>query len=312
MEQTARTRPHNRRAEGVFRLVRRIVWQAYYNFNKDNGWMIAGHIAYMGLFALFPFLIFLVALAGFLGQGEAAQSSVELGLELLPPDVAAALKPTIDQVRQAPHAGLMTFGILATLWASSSGLEALRHGLNLAYDVADAPAFWRTRLESLLLTVLAAMVVIVVMVLLVVIPLVVEAIQLMLQHPDAAVAKVDILSGTREALGFLLLLGLLMLLYRVLPNVRLRATEVVPGAVVAWLLWLASVWGYTVYLRSVPSFSVTYGSLGGIIVTLFFFYISALLFIFGAELNSVLRMRNEKRLQSRVRALGLSSPGRRA
>ena len=85
-----------------------------------------------------------------------------------------------------------------------------------------------------------------------------------------------------------------------------------PGAVLAWLLWLAAVWGYTVYLRAVPSFSITYGSLGGIIVTLFFFYISALLFIFGAELNSVLRMRNEKRLESRVRALTLSSPGRRA
>jgi membrane protein len=312
VDQQARARNYNRRAEGVFRLVRRIVWQAYYNFSKDNGWMIAGHIAYMGLFALFPFLIFLVALAGFLGQGAAADNSVTLGLELLPTDVASALKPAIDEVRRAPHAGLMTFGILVTLWASSSGLEALRHALNLAYDVADAPAFWRTRLESLLLTFLAAMVVIVVMVLLVVIPLVLEAIRVMLHHPDAAAAQTDFLGGSHEALGFLLLLGLLMLLYRVLPNVRLRATEVVPGAVIAWLLWVGSVWGYTIYLRNVPSFSITYGSLGGIIVTLFFFYISAVLFIFGAELNSVLRIRNEKRLQARARVLGLSSPGRRA
>ena len=79
-----RVRDRQRRAEGIFRLARRILWQAYYNFDKDNGWMMAGHIAYMGLFALFPFLIFLVALAGFLGQGEAANNSVELGLELLP------------------------------------------------------------------------------------------------------------------------------------------------------------------------------------------------------------------------------------
>ena len=126
-----------RRREGLLRLAKRTLWQAYYNFDKDNGWMIAGHIAYMGLFALFPFLIFLVALAGFLGQGAAADTSVELGLELLPTDVASALKPAIDEVRQAPHAGLMTFGIMVTLWASSSGLEALRHALNLAYDVAD-------------------------------------------------------------------------------------------------------------------------------------------------------------------------------
>jgi membrane protein len=305
-----RVRDRHRRAEGIFRLTRRILWQAYYNFDKDNGWMMAGHIAYMGLFALFPFLIFLVALAGFLGQGEAANTSVELGLELLPEDVASALKPAIDEVRRAPHAGLMTFGILATLWASSSGLEALRHALNLAYAVADQPAFWRTRLESLLLTILAAIVVIVVMVLLVVIPLVVDTLQIVF-NKQAGSGPEDFLAGSREALGFLLLLGLLMLLYRVLPSVRLRATEIVPGALLAWVLWIAAVWGYSIYLRSVPSFSITYGSLGGIIVTLFFFYISAFLFVFGAEFNSVLRRRHQHREQAQGAVAPLSRLYRR-
>jgi membrane protein len=310
--QQVRGRDRQRRAEGIFRLARRILWQASYNFDKDNGWMMAGHIAYMGLFALFPFLIFLVALAGFLGQGDAANTSVELGLELLPEDVASALKPAIDEVRKAPHAGLMTFGIMATLWASSSGLEALRHALNLAYAVADQPAFWRTRLESLLLTILAAIVVIVVMVLLVVVPLVLDTLQIVFHKQAGAPPPHDFLGGSREALGFLLLLGLLMLLYRVLPSVRLRATEVVPGALLAWALWLAAVWGYSVYLRSVPSFSITYGSLGGIIVTLFFFYISAFLFVFGAEFNSVLRRRHQHREQGRgAAAAPLSRPHRR-
>ncbi len=306
-----RGRDRHRRAEGIFRLTRRILWQAYYNFDKDNGWMMAGHIAYMGLFALFPFLIFLVALAGFLGQGEAATTSVELGLELLPDDVASALQPAIDQVRSAPHAGLITFGILATLWASSSGLEALRHALNLAYAVADQPAFWRTRLESLLLTILAAIVVIVVMVLLVVIPLVLDTIQVVFHKQAGTVPDAGYLAGYRDVLGFLLLLGLLMLLYRVLPNVKLRATEIVPGALLAWLLWIVAVYGYSIYLRSVPSFSITYGSLGGIVVTLFFFYISALLFVFGAEFNSVLRRRHQHREQARGGATPLSRPHRR-
>ena len=306
-----RVRDRQRRAEGIFRLARRILWQAYYNFDKDNGWMMAGHIAYMGLFALFPFLIFLVALAGFIGQGEAANNSVELGLELLPTDVASALKPAIDEVRRAPHAGLMTFGILATLWASSSGLEALRHALNLAYAVADQPAFWRTRLESLLLTILAAIVVIVVMVLLVVIPLVLDTVQIVFHKQAGTIPQQDFYSGSREALGFLLLLGLLMLLYRVLPSVRLRATEIVPGALLAWVLWIGAVWGYSIYLRSVPSFSITYGSLGGIIVTLFFFYISAFLFVFGAEFNSVLRRRHQHREQAHGVVQPLSRARRR-
>lgn len=284
--------PTDRRAHPLRRL-RRITWQTYYHFEKDNAWVLAGHIAYMGLFALFPFLIFLLALAGFLGQGEAAASSIELAMELLPPDVASALRPAIHEVIHAPHAGLMTFGILVALWASSSGLETLRHALNLAYDVSDRPAFWRTRLESLLITVIAAVVAILVMLLLVVIPLVMDMVRLLFAQADL---HIDPYAGTREGAGFLLLLGLLMLLYRVLPNVRLRPMEIVPGAVVAWLLWLVAVWGYSIYLRSVPSYSVTYGSLGGIVATLFFFYISALLFILGAEINSVLKRRRENRM----------------
>lgn len=311
MDGRTRVRERGRRAEGIFRLGRRLLWQSYYNFDKDNGWMMAGHIAYMGLFALFPFLIFVVALAGFLGQGAAADNSVELGLELLPDDVASALKPAINEVRHAPHAGLMTFSILLTLWAASSGLEALRHALNRAYAVADQPSFWRTRVESLLLTILAAIVVLIVTILLVVVPLVLDTIQILFQSRAGAPVAQDYFAGSRDALGFFLLLGLLMLLYRVLPNVRLRATEVIPGAVLAWILWLVAVWGYTVYLRAVPSFSVTYGSLGGIVVTLFFFYISALLFVFGAEFNSVLRRRHEHRLQSHGQPVALSRPRRR-
>ena len=91
----------------------------------------------------------------------------------------------------------MTFGILATLWASSSGLEALRHALNLAYAVADQPAFWRTRLESLLLTILAAIVVIVVMVLLVVIPLVLDTIQIVFHKQAGTTAATGLLTPAR-------------------------------------------------------------------------------------------------------------------
>ena len=62
---------HTDRRASRLRKLRRLVWQAYYHFEKDNAWVVAGHIAFMGLFALFPFMIFLLALAGFLGQGEA-------------------------------------------------------------------------------------------------------------------------------------------------------------------------------------------------------------------------------------------------
>src|SRR3954451_13402157 len=121
----------------------RVFWLAGYHFQKDDGWVLAGHIAYMSLFAIFPFLIFLLALAGALGQGEAARQSVDLALTLLPSDVAGSLKPAIDEVRNAPHAGLISISILVTIWSSSGAIETLRHILNLAYDVADPPSVVR-------------------------------------------------------------------------------------------------------------------------------------------------------------------------
>jgi len=148
--------------------------------------------------------------------------------------------------------------------------EYAEDGRDLAYDVADPPAFWRTRLESILLTILAAVVAIVVTVLLVVVPLALDAASWFLEQPLHA----EYYAPLRYLTGIGLLLLLLMALYSVLPNVRLRRFEVVPGALVAWGLWVLIHELYTLYLRTVPSFSVTYGSLGGIIVTLFFFYIS--------------------------------------
>ena len=290
-----------RGAERPLRRVGRVIWLAYYHFEKDNAWVLAGHIAYMGLFAIFPFLIFLLALAGALGQGDAARESVELALTLLPPDVANAILPAINEVRNAPHAGLMTVSGLITIWTSSSGIETLRHALNLAYDVADPPSFWRSRLESMLLTILAAVTLIAATFLLVVLPLSLDIAAWFLAQPFH---NEQFYGGLRYLAGTGLLLLLLMALYRILPNVRLRPLEIVPGAFVAWGLWVIVQEAYTYYLRSVPSYSVTYGSLGGIVVTLFFFYISALLFIFGAEVNSVLKRWRDNRDAGRLRRTG--------
>lgn len=281
-----------RRRRGPVRATWRVLRQAIARFNADNGWIVAGHIAYMSLFALFPFLIFLLALAGFLGQGAAIEQSIQLALELLPPDVARGIAPAIQEVRTTPHAGLITFSILVALWASSAGLDALRHALNLAYAVRDPPGFVRARLESLLLTVIAAVIVIIATVLLFVVPLALEILAWLLNH---AVHLPDAFVGARYLLGIGLLLALVMTLYKVLPNVALRPLEIVPGAVLAWAAWVVVQYAYTLYLRVVPSYSITYGSLGGIIATLFFFYLSALLFIFGAEVNSVLKRRRERR-----------------
>ncbi|MGI9418688.1 MAG: YihY/virulence factor BrkB family protein, partial [Geminicoccaceae bacterium] len=96
------------------------VWRGLLHMLDDGGTLLAGHIAFAGLFALFPFIIFLTTLAGEIGQSAAAQDFVELGLGALPDQVRASIEPAIDEVLKGGRQGLMTVSILAALWAVSS------------------------------------------------------------------------------------------------------------------------------------------------------------------------------------------------
>ncbi len=109
-----------------------IVWRAILHLIDDGGMTFAGHIAFMTLFSLFPFLIFLTTLAGELGQSLAARDFIHISLEALPREVSEAIRPAIEQVISTRRTGLMTVSIVASLWAVSSGLEALREALNQA------------------------------------------------------------------------------------------------------------------------------------------------------------------------------------
>jgi YihY family inner membrane protein len=150
----------------------RIVWQAIWHLINDGGMTYAGHIAFMTLFSLFPFLIFLTTLAAEIGQTEAAQDFVELVLSLLPSEVSATIEPAIVEVISTRRTGLMTISILTSLWATSSGVEALREALNKAYGVEEMRAIWLLRLQSLAFTIIFSVAIILVMLVLVIGPVV--------------------------------------------------------------------------------------------------------------------------------------------
>jgi membrane protein len=272
-----------------------IVWQAILHLISDGGTTFAGHIAFTMLFSLFPFLIFLTTLAAEVGQMDAARHFINVSLAAFPAEVSGAIRPAIDQVISNRRTGLMTVSILASLWASSSGLEALREALNTAYGVEEPRSVWFCRLQSLAFTIVASISIIIVMLVLVVGPVVWSLVQPHLKVPWQW-------GWMYEALRWLIAVGLLYLvvalLYRWLPSRHLPRREILPGAAVTVMLWsvLASLFSF--YLQNLARFSVTYGSLGGIVVTLMFFYLSALIFVFGAEINSARRRSEAARLRA--------------
>ena len=252
----------------------------------DEGLVLAGYIAFTAFLSLFPFLIFLAALAGFLGDRETADRFIEAMFEFMPDDVAETLAPAVGEVVGARHGGLLTFGILFTLWFASNGFEALRTGLNRAYGVSEQRAIWLLRLQSIAFVISGGLIILFLSLVVVLGPLVWRV----LGPTVDQMLETRLVFGTaRYVFAAVLLFGALIFLHRWLPNTRQALRRILPGVAATTVLWLLGASVFAWYVGHLTDYSVYYGSLGGVAITLMFFYVSAIIFIFGAEINAVWR-----------------------
>jgi len=265
--------------------VLRLIGVAGMQLMKHEGFELSGYIAFTAILALFPFLIFLTALAGFIGDTDSADRVISTLFELSPQDIAKVLAPILKDVLTQQHGGLLTVSILFALWTASSGVEALRTLLNRCYGVRETRPVWRTRPESMVIVVAGASLALVLSVVLVLGPVIWKLVTDYLPIDGAWFLPWVIL---RYGLAAIVVAACLVGLHRLLPNCHQPLHRVWPGAATTALLWLATAGLFSVYVDNFASYSVTYGSLGGVVMTLMFFYISAIIFAFGAELNACL------------------------
>lgn len=257
---------------------------AYDTVMKHDGIEHAGYLAFLGLLALFPFLVFLFSVIGFLGQGQSGAEFISSLLQTLPYDITVAIRPRIIEIISGPPQGLLTVSILGAIWTASSAVEGIRTVLNRAYHVATPPAYWFRRLLSIAQLIMFTSIVIAGMLLVVTMPLIFQQIERFM--------AIDFTDEMQQKLGdFLLYVTIFMLfiavsfIYYLLPNIKQRITFVVPGAALVVILWMGAAKLFTAYLSNFNQVNLIYGSLGGIIAALVFFYICNVIFIFGAELN---------------------------
>ena len=256
---------------------------------EDEGLELSGYIAFTAFLSLFPFLIFLAALAGFLGDEDMADDFVEAMFRFMPEDVARTLAPAVGEVLGSRQGGLLTFGILATLWFASNGIEALRAGLNRAYNVREERPMWWLRLQSFALVVASGLVIFFLSAVIIIGPLVWRALG---PAVNQALDTQLVFITARYAVAVVVLWVALMLFHQWLPNSRQAFRRILPGVCVTVVLWLVGAALFSWYIGNLANYSVLYGSLGGVAITLVFFYISAVIFIFGAEINAVWRKRH--------------------
>ncbi|MGD9542877.1 MAG: YihY/virulence factor BrkB family protein [Methylocystis sp.] len=271
----------------------RILYGAYLKFDRDDGWAVTSYIALAILTSLFPFLIFLTALAGFFGLGQEAEAARKLLFDTWPSSVAGPIAGEIHNVLTQPRRGLLTLGAVFSIYFASTGVEALRVALNRAYDIKDQRPWWLTRLESILYVFLGAAALLAVAILLVLAPLARAIAERFIPHivQDLEPLYEPVRYGVTTAL----LAAALFAAHKFLPAERRSLFFLGPGIALTLVASLALGVGFGAYLaRFAGSYVSTYAGLASIVIAIVFLQMLAAIFIYGAELNQTIAADGEK------------------
>ena len=255
------------------------------HFNNDDGWVMASHVAMSTLFAIFPFMIFLTALASFLGAGAYAQTTVDFIFEILPQNVAKPISDEVHTVLSTPRGDLLTLSALAAMFFSSNGVEAMRVALNRAYQVKEQRNFFFRRVQSLGFVIISAIIMLLISVFLVALPLLWDWIQNNL--PILAELLVQLYFWQSLILILMLVLGLFAA-HLWLPQGKRRYIDCLPGIILTLIAWTIGAWGLGLYLAQFANYVSTYAGLASGVIALLFLYMVALVLILGAELNAAI------------------------
>ena len=260
----------------------RFLREVFRRYGADQTGVLAGYIAYAAMLSAFPFLIFAATLAGLVIGETYSAEAIDTLFEPVPDSVAGTLRPVLDEVLNQRHGGILTISAIGTIYGASNGIEAVRIGLDRAYDVDSPRNFLVNRLYSMGFVMLGFLVFGALAVLIIFAPLAFNLIE--------TLTPFEIPSGTnlaRYAAGAALLYGFFWLMHRALPARPMAGMRLLPGILLSMVIWVGLASAMSIYLAYAPSYAVTYGALSGVIVTLLFFYLTGVTIILGAQVNAV-------------------------
>ncbi len=264
-----------------------LLFEAIRRLFADEAVPLAGNIAFRTIFSLFPFLIFLTALAGFFGTEDLAQRLVTFLLSVAPEQIITPLAGEIRSILTVPRTGLLSLGAALTVWSAMAGVDSIRVGLNRAYDLREHRGIWRLYALNVLVVIGAALLLIAVSFLLIILPLALAAAERLVPGASSDFAT---LNGLRYPLAITLLLAGLHVAHRILPAKSLSARHTLPGVLLTVVVWIALTAAFSEWLQRFNSFASTYSSLSGLFAAMFFVYLAALVLILGGEVNRVLQL----------------------
>ncbi len=266
-----------------------IIKRTAHSFTEDNLLSRAAELGYYFLFALFPTLVSVSAIIGLV-----ARSATDIYVKLLnylalivPPEAFKIVLDTFNQTTLHSSGGKIVFGIVAAVWTASVGFTAIQDTLNMVYKVRETRPYWKVRGSAMLVTVLLSFIVTATLASLLAGSYLAHEIR---KHMAWQRIAFGLAVGTHivfDFISFALLILLFAIIYYYAPNIAIKKWRwLTPGGAIAIICWLLASLALRLYLRYFHSFSVTYGSLGAVIILLTWFYVTGLMLLLGAEINS--------------------------
>src|SRR5687768_10936939 len=250
---------------------------------QDNCLGMAAQLAYYFFFALFPALLFLIAVASYFPLETLIDDMFAMLGGFAPPEALSIITDQIREISQGQQGGLLTLGVLLAVWSTSAAMTSIIDTLNAAYDIEEGRPWWQVRLTAIGLTIGVSLFILVSFALVLAGPTVAQWIA-----DTTSLGNVFVMTWTilQWPLVFLLVSTAIGIVYYFAPDAEQDWVWLTPGSIAATVLWLVASLGFKFYIANVGSYTETYGAIGGVMVLMLWFYISGLVLLFGAEMNA--------------------------
>ncbi len=271
-----------------WRVMRAVLHEAILRLWNDDAFGLAGNVAFRALLALFPFLIFTSAMTAFIGDRAMADHLVDFLIAIVPSPLIEPLVSEVEKVMMVPRGGVLSIGILLTIWFAVGGVDGVRVGLNRAYGIRETRSIVVLYGLQIAMVVLASLVLVTVGYLLVLAPRAGSWMHALIPGFDPASVTVRLIRFPASATIFLVALFSAHVL---LPARRTKFSNIWPGVIFTAVAWTLLATAFAFYVGRFGTYASYYAGMAGIIAALYFMYLAALLLIFGGELNRALRIR---------------------
>ncbi|HEV8379125.1 MAG TPA: YihY/virulence factor BrkB family protein [Tepidisphaeraceae bacterium] len=272
------------RTIGVWELLKRI-WQ---QVNEDNLVAWAAALAYSWLFAVFPFLVFLMTLLPYLPSSTKSAAEKEMQTmiyDYAPRQAADTIWKNVNEILHQRHVKWSIVGLALAVWGASRGVNMTISALDKCYELDRGRPMYRQIPVSIGLTIVVASLILALLVLL---PIGSIVMAWVMKHGSTYLSRpmLWIWNICRYPLALLVMFSVVHVLYHWAPSIKQRFTYFSPGGVFCVAVWIALAIGFRIYVEKFGKFNESYGTVGGVVILLMAFYLDALVLLVGAEINS--------------------------